>query len=197
MSITRMVANLYLLWRKVLRRLKMIILRGAFHSHGKHFIFDPDAYYSYANIQVGDDCTVGFGSVLLASESRIIFGNKVMLGPCVTIVGGNHNTAEVGKFMYDVREKRPGDDEDVIVEDDVWIGTGAIILKGVRIGRGAIVAAGAVVISDVHPYTVVGGCPARKISTRFADLHVLSAHEEALYPVEKRLTTKQLEEVYQ
>jgi len=49
----------------------------------------------------------------------------------------------------------------ITVEDDVWIGAGAVITDGVRIGRGAVVAAGAVVTSDVPPYTVVGGVPAR------------------------------------
>jgi len=79
-------------------------------------------------------------------------------GSNVTIIGGDHNASVVGKFMYDyeVQEKRPEDDQDVIIEDDVWIGTGAIILKGVRLGRGSIVAAGALVRKDVLPYTIVG-----------------------------------------
>ena len=51
--------------------------------------------------------------------------------------------------------------EGITVEDDVWIGAGAIITDGVRIGRGAVIAAGAVVTADVPPHTVVGGVPAR------------------------------------
>jgi acetyltransferase-like isoleucine patch superfamily enzyme len=53
-----------------------------------------------------------------------------------------------------------------VIEDDVWIGHGATVLKGVRIGRGAVVAAGAVVTRNVEPYTVVGGVPARLIGRR-------------------------------
>ncbi|MDQ7799461.1 MAG: DapH/DapD/GlmU-related protein [Candidatus Edwardsbacteria bacterium] len=53
-----------------------------------------------------------------------------------------------------------------VIEDDVWIGAQAIILPGVRIGRGAIVAAGAVVTKDVEPYAIVGGNPARLIKRR-------------------------------
>lgn len=64
----------------------------------------------------------------------------------------------------------------VIVEDDVWVGFGAILLSGVRVGRGAIVASGAVVVKDVAPYTIVGGNPAREIGRRFSGDEV-AAHE--------------------
>ena len=57
----------------------------------------------------------------------------------------------------------------IIIEDDVWIGTGAKICSGVKIGQGAIIAAGAVVTKDVEPYIVVGGIPAKKIKSRFSD----------------------------
>jgi acetyltransferase-like isoleucine patch superfamily enzyme len=164
----------------------MFLLRPAFRRCGRHLIFDPDAYYTYGSIEIGDDVTMGIGVALVASESRIIIGNKVMLGPHVMIIGGDHNTSVIGRFMYDVREKRPQDDQDVVIEDDVWICAGAVILKGTRVGRGAIVAAGAVVNRDVLPYTVVGGVPARVIKRRF-DLDAAIAHETALYPPQRRL----------
>ena len=69
--------------------------------------------------------------------------------------------------MYDVKTKRPQDDQDVTIEDDVWIGVGSIILRGVTVHRGAVVAAGAVVTEDVPPYAVVGGVPARIIFSSF------------------------------
>lgn len=170
----------------------MLVLRSAFRSHGRHFIFDPDGHYTFGNIEVGNDVSIGTGAVLLASESKIMVGNKVMFGPNVTVVGGNHNASVVGRFMYDVKDKRPQDDQDVIVEDDVWVGSGAIILKGVRLGRGSIVAAGAVVLRDVLPYVVVGGNPARPISARFQDIAAILRHEAALYPPEARLSVESL-----
>ena len=171
----------------------MLFLRPAFQCYGKHFRFDPDGYYTFEHIKVGDDVSLGTGAILLATESRIIIGNKVMFGPNVIVVGGNHNTSPLGRFMYDVLEKRPEDDQDVIIEDDVWVGSRAVILKGVRIGRGSIVAAGAVVNRDVLPYTVVGGVPARIISVRFNDMQTLLEHESALYPPERRLSQCDLE----
>jgi acetyltransferase-like isoleucine patch superfamily enzyme len=173
----------------------MVLLRPAFGRHGNNLIFDPDDMLSYGNIEAGDDVSIGSGALFLASKSKIIIGNKVMFGPNVTVIGGNHNTSIVGRFMYDVTEKRPEDDQDVVIADDVWVGSGAIILKGVFVGRGSIIAAGAVVTRDVPPYTVAGGTPARTISTRFNDLETMISHERTLYPPEKRLNIELLNQV--
>jgi len=75
------------------------------------------------------------------------------------------------------------------------VGSGAIILKGVRVGRGSIVAAGAVVTRDVLPYTIVGGTPAKIISLRFGDVETISEHETLLYPIDKRLSNQTLQEI--
>lgn len=184
-----------ILGRNLWCRLKMLLLRPAFRSYGKHFIFDPDGHYTFKNIEVGDDVSIGAGAILMATESRIMIGKKVMFGPKVMVIGGNHNTSVLGRFMYDVKEKRPEDDQDVVIEDDVWVGSGATILKGVRLGRGSIVAAGAVVNREVLPYTIVGGTPANIISARFEDLGMILKHETALYRPEKRLRKEFLQGV--
>jgi acetyltransferase-like isoleucine patch superfamily enzyme len=184
-------ARLILLWIKVVERGKMVLLRAAFRRHGRNLLFDPNGLHSYANIEVGDDVSLGTGAVLLASDSRIIIGNKVMLAPHVTIIGGNHNTSVVGSFMYDVHAKRPEDDQDVVIEDDVWIGSNATILKGVRVGRGSIVAAGAVVLKNVPPYCIVAGVPARVVRLRF-DIETIVAHDSRLYPPDRRIPPETL-----
>lgn len=195
MLILRWLANSLIFTQRLWRRFRMILLRPAFRRYGHHFIFDPDSHYSYRNIEVGDDVSIGPGATFLASESKIIIGNKVLFGPNVTIVGGNHNTSIVGRFMYDIHEKRPEDDQDVIIENDVWVGSGATILKGVRVGRGSIIAAGAVVNKDVLPYTVVGGIPAKIITLRFDTTETISKHDALLYPKEKRLDDETLQEI--
>ena len=92
-----------------------------------------------------------------------------MLGPNVTIITGGHRTDLIGRYMTTVtnEEKRPEDDRDVIFEGDNWIGANATILRGVTVGQGAIIAAGAVVTKDVTPFSVWGGIPARCIKQRF------------------------------
>jgi acetyltransferase-like isoleucine patch superfamily enzyme len=170
----------------------MYLLMPLFRSHGKNFIFDPFGSYSYKTISVGDDVSIGIGATLWATESSITIGNKVMFGPNVTIMGGDHNTSRIGIFMCDNHDKMPENDLPVVIEDDVWIGAGATLLKGVRIGRGSIVAAGALVIRDVLPYSIVGGVPAKRLTTRW-NAEEIMAHEAALYPVEKRLTKSFIE----
>ena len=189
----RLFASLYLVTTKVYRRLLMYLLRSLFRSHGRNFMFDPFGSYSYRTISVGDDVSIGIGAILWATESSITIGNKVMFGPNVTIMGGDHNASNIGCFMSDAHEKMPGDDLPVVIEDDVWIGTGVIILKGVRIGRGSIIAAGALVKKDVLPYSIVGGIPAKRIKVRWTCEEIM-AHEAALYSAEKRLAKSFIEQ---
>ncbi|HEX7975754.1 MAG TPA: acyltransferase [Anaerolineales bacterium] len=164
----------------------MLLLRPAFKRYGKNFGFDPDGLYTYQTIEVGDDVSLGDRATLIASDSGIVIGSKVMFGPNVTIMGGNHNTSVLGQFMFDVKVKRPEDDQLVVIEDDVWVGAGAIILKGVCLGRGCIVAAGAVVTKDIPPYCVAAGVPAKPRFVRF-DVDAILAHENSLYPASQRL----------
>lgn len=176
---------------RVKRRILMVIYRPLFASHGRHFWFDPLGDYSFANIRVGDDVFIGPGAMFIAANTTIEIGNKVMFGPGVTILGGDHNTSVLGRFMYDVKEKRAGDDQPVIIEDDVWVGARAVILKGVRVGRGAIIAAGAVATKNVPPYSVTGGSPARVLKWRWTVDQII-AHEEQIYPVARRLSASEL-----
>jgi acetyltransferase-like isoleucine patch superfamily enzyme len=165
-----------------------------FVSHGRNFWFDPDGEYSFDTITVGNDVSLGLRPSLIASRSSIRIGNKVMFGPEVTIHGGNHTTIYLGRFMKDVGNavKRPEDDRGVVIEDDVWVGTRAIILHGVTVARGAIVAAGAVVTRSVPPYSVVVGMPAKVIRFRWGVDQILR-HEEDLYPPGQRLSRGELE----
>jgi acetyltransferase-like isoleucine patch superfamily enzyme len=107
------------------------------------------------------------------------------------IIGGRHNTAVVGQFMTEVSVKRPDDDLGVLIEVDVWIGSPAIVLRGVRIGRGSIVGAGSIVTNDVPPYAIAVGSPAKAVKFRW-DVDTIVEHEKLLYPPEKRLSRKEL-----
>jgi len=126
--------------------------------------------------------TMGKGAVLWAVPPAYIeIRNKVMLGPNVTIMAGDHIIDVPGVFMADLHTKRPGDDLPVIIERDVWIGANVTVLKGVTLGRGCVVAAGAVVTRSIEPYTIVGGVPARRLRDRFTAEQTL-AHEQFMGP---------------
>ena len=104
-----------------------------------------------------------------------------MFGPNCTIITGDHRIDIVGKYMSQVTvaEKKPENDLPVKLEGDNWIGANSVILKGVTIGFGAIVAAGAVVTQNVPAYSIVGGVPAKVISMRFSNAEI-QEHEKKL-----------------
>lgn len=176
------------------RRLLLDLYRPRFAAHGKNFIFDPMGQYTFSSISVGDDVYLGDRPCLMASRSRIVIGSHVIFGPEVTIRGGNHRIDMVGRLMKSIRdeEKRPEDDRGVVIEDDVWVGTRAVILSGVRIGRGAVVGAGAVVTKSVPAYGIVVGNPARLLRFRW-DVEGILDHERRLYPENDRLQRADLD----
>ena len=163
--------------------LLVLLYRSRFGRRGVEFHFDPSGEYSYENIFCGDHVSLGRRPTLIATRSKIIIGNHVLFSSEVEIRAGNHRTDIVDRFIDSITEaeKRPEDDRDVVIGDDVWIGVRAIILNGVTIGRGAVVAAGAVVTKDVPPYAIVGGVPARLIRYRW-DPQTIQRHEALLYP---------------
>ena len=114
---------------------------------------------------IGPACIVG---------AKVELGAYAMLGPRVSIVGGDHVFEVPGTpVIFSGRpELKP-----TVIESDAWIGCGAILLAGVRIGRGAIVAAGAVVTKDVPPYEIHAGVPARKLRDRFANEEARRIHD--------------------
>ena len=123
----------------------------------------------WENISVGSDVSIGERCMFLTTRAKIIIGDHVMFGPQVSVVTGNHITDIPGRYMtsFTDADKRPEDDQDVIFEGDNWIGANSTILKGVTIGYGAVVAAGAVVSKDVPPFSYVVGVPAKVIKMRF------------------------------
>lgn len=113
-------------------------------------------FYAPENIRIGDYCTIG-DSCFLDGRDGLTMGDSVNLGSHVSIYTREHDVqsptfAETGGA--------------VVLEDWVWLGSHSIILPGVRVSEGAVVAAGAVVTKDVSPYTIVGGVPAKEIGQR-------------------------------
>lgn len=109
------------------------------------------------NVQINDRCHI-------ASINNIEIGNNVLIASDVYITDHDHGVA-TRLTMSDAPASRILIYAPVIIEDNVWIGQKAIVLKGIRIGFGSIVAAGAVVTKDVPPFSVVGGVPARLIKS--------------------------------
>lgn len=133
------------------------------------------------NLSIGDGTSIPKGSTFYCTDAPLTIGRKVIFGPHPTIITGDHRTDIIGKYIIDVtrEEKLPENDLPVVIEDDVWVGANVTILKGVTIGRGSIVAAGAVVTKSFPPYSVIGGVPAHLLKRRFCDEEIVR-HEQKL-----------------
>jgi acetyltransferase-like isoleucine patch superfamily enzyme len=110
----------------------------------------------HAFIRIGRDSLIGELNVL-RGQGGITIGDRVYTAPLVQMLAVNHVFDDPARPIIAQGITAEG----IVVEDDAWIGAGAILTDGVRVGRGAVVAAGAVVTQDVPPHTVVGGIPAR------------------------------------
>jgi acetyltransferase-like isoleucine patch superfamily enzyme len=158
--------------RKINNRLVSIYQLSLFKSIGKNSGLSGPGYFS-RNIVIGDNVSIGTDSIFLSSNANIIIGNNVMFGPHVIIVTGNHRIDVVGEYMINVREKISENDQDVVIEDDVWIGAGVIILKGVTIGEGSVVGAGSVVTKNIPPYSISVGNKEHKVYQRFNEQQIV------------------------
>lgn len=142
-------------------------------------------------MSIGDGSSIPKGSVFYCTEAPLTIGKKVIFGPHPTIITGDHRIDVVGKFIIDSHEKLPQNDLPVIIEDDVWTGANVTILKGVTIGRGSVIAAGAVVTKTCPPYSIIGGIPAKILKYRFSIDEILN-HEKKLYPQNERFSKEEL-----
>lgn len=131
---------------------------------GRYAMIRPSGYYGREigegmymgnNSNVGPYCYIG-------CSGKVWIGENVLMGPRVTIIAENHNFQEIHVPIKHQGVTR----QSVVIEDDCWLGTGSLILAGTHIGKGAIVAAGAVVTQNVPSQAIVGGVPARVLKHR-------------------------------
>ncbi|MGP8004941.1 MAG: acyltransferase [Smithella sp.] len=122
----------------------------------------PGVYFTHTyGIEIGKRFSVNSGAIL-DGRGGIKIGNGVMIGPHAAIYSSGHNFAELDRPMTSLDHIMAP----VVISDDVWIGAHVCIPGGITIGRGAVVAAGAVVVKDVEANTIVAGVPANTIRKR-------------------------------
>lgn len=128
---------------------------------------------SFDKIRIGSNSYGDINAKLFSSQNeKLIIGNRCSIASGVQfLLGGEHKYTCVTTYPYKALDLNMGDEAvskgAIEIKDDVWIGYNSLILSGVTIGQGAVIAAGSVVVKDVPPYAIVGGNPAKIIKYRF------------------------------
>lgn len=147
---------------RTLNYIKKLFLELNGSKIGKRVIFYPGVFiFSGRNLFVGDEVNFSHG-VIVGTPGGVEIGDRVLLGFGCQLISGNHVIPENRGRIFDAGYDR----KPIKVENDVWIGAYSIVLAGVTIGEGAVVAAGSVVTRDVEPFSIVGGVPAKLIKYR-------------------------------
>lgn len=146
-------------------RIRAYAHKPFFNSMGKKvYIRENVMFESPKKITIGRNVYINYGTTISAYSGKIKIGSNVMIGFGASLVTTNHGYKNLKKPMMDQKGDTKGD---ITIEDDVWIGANATILPKVRIEKGAIVGAGAVVSKDVKSYSIVGGVPAKHLKFRW------------------------------
>lgn len=143
-------------------KLRLLFIKRWVHSIGDGCVVMKGVEISIPeNLSIGHSTGLGINA-LISCGGKVSLGSRVLMGPDVKIFSTDHiwcsfDNTYFGKGLLS---------SPVVIEDDVWIGSGSIILKGVTIGKGATIAAGSVVTKNVLPYSIVGGVPAKFIKLK-------------------------------
>jgi maltose O-acetyltransferase len=141
--------------------IRAALCRQIFENCGQNINIESNAYIADGiGITIGTNSGIGINAVI---QRYVSIGNNVIMGRDVLVMTNEHEYSNplVPILQQGAREPSP-----VIIEDDVYIGSRVIILPGVKIGKGSILGAGAVIASNVEPYSIVGGVPAKLIKKR-------------------------------
>jgi acetyltransferase-like isoleucine patch superfamily enzyme len=142
--------------------LKTLFLRLCGAKVGKQVVYYPSLWISPPkDLEIGDKVDLAL-NVLITCSGGVSIGDRTLIGYGTKILSSNHVIPDKNTKIFDAGHQN----KKVTIANDVWIGANCIILPGVSIGEGAVVAAGSVVTSDVAPFSIVAGVPAKLIKYR-------------------------------
>lgn len=192
---TRIYSYLYFFYRTW--NLYFGIRRNKFGHYGEKItLLSPIQFRGLANVYLYDNTSIHSKALIQCTRAKFIMKKNSGAAEGLTVITGNH-MSKVGRWFKLVRnnEKTLQFDRDIIVEEDVWIGTNVTLLNGVVVGRGAIIGSGTVCRSSIPPYAIVIGNPAKVVGFRFTPVKIIQ-HEISLYPEDERLPIELLEDNY-
>lgn len=186
-------------------------IKGKFFSYLSHYqyknihksarVYYTTVVYNPDNLYMEDNTNIDSGGVVMNSRAKLIMKRNSGAAVGLLAITGNHMSV-VGKNIKQVTNDVKDDldlyhemDRDIVVEEDVWIGSHVTLLAGVTIGRGAELGSGCVVRCNIPPYSVVVGNPAKIVGFRFTPEEIIN-HEMLQYEEKDRLPMDLLQKNY-
>ena len=164
--------------RELYRTYKKNSFQKNWKARNKHnYTSIGDRTFPIENVKVGHYSygMLNVQSMYVQPAEKLTIGNFVSVAPGATfLLGMNHQINTITTYplysrFIEYDKKDSTSNGEIIIEDEVWIGTNAMILSGLTIGKGAIIAAGSIVTKDVPPYSIYGGNPSKLIKYRFSE----------------------------
>lgn len=182
-------------------RLKKFFFRRKWRNKNKHNGTIAKDIFFIDCVTVGRYTYGAIDALTYNKFSKLKIGDFCSIGPNVSfILSADHNINTISSFPFKVKvmkEKLEGISKgDIIVDNDVWIGYGSVILSGVHIGQGAVIAAGSVVTKNVPPYAIMGGVPAKIIKYRFEPGIIAKLEKIDFSKLDEKLIEKHINELY-
>lgn len=144
--------------RRILRKIKLLLFQHNYRKKNKHNFTSAGNVFDLNNVEVGVN-TYGTLNVIAPNSDKIKIGNYVSIAEDVRFVLGSHDYKRISTYpfqsrIYNIKTKEANS---IVVEDDVWIGYGSVVLTGVHIGQGAVIGANSIVTKDVPAYAIWAG----------------------------------------
>lgn len=195
---------------KFLNRLKKNFFLSSIHSIYQNFFFAKRRKLGYIhptgkirfpalikgieNVYIHENSHIMGHSKIISTKAKFVIKKNSGIAEGLTVITGTH-PYKLGEFFIIDAVNDVQLSKDVIVEEDVWIGTNVTLLPGIKVGRGSIVASGSICRNSVPPYSIVQGNIAKVIGFKFSPNETL-IHEKKLYPKNERYELELLEKNY-
>lgn len=183
-------------------KIKFDILKVCWRKKNRHNGTIYNSMFNQNLVTVGIQSYGELNVVSFANNSKLIIGNYVSIAEKVTfLLDVEHRYKCISTFPFRVKTLCNSISEafskgDIVVDDDVWIGYNSLILSGIHIGQGAVIAAGSVVTKDIAPYSIVAGNPAKLIRKRFSDEIIHNLEQINFYRLKPNIVKHYEDEFY-
>lgn len=175
--------------------IKQPFLKKKLGACGKNVVFRWNEWHQpWQNVYLSDDTQL-VDATIISRGGKLIINRGSGAAEKLLVITNNHKRV-VGTWIRDAMRAKVNDlENDIIVEEDVWIGANVTLLGEAYIGRGAVIGAGSVIRNKIPPYAIVTGNPAKIIGFSLRPEEIIE-HEKVIYPEEKRLPIDILEKNY-